>query len=254
MLWEQGVPGSNPGIPTLKTSLLERTLYASERFFYFNNKKKMKTIIKKAFFITLLLTITSTLFIFWANYSIVKNAEGKTFFNTQEIKKNKVGIVLGTAKKLKNGRINPFFKYRIEATVKLYKSGKIDFVLISGDNGNKNYDEPTDFKNTLIIKGIPANKIFLDYAGFRTLDSMVRAKIIFGQTQITVISQKFHNERAIFLAEKNGISAVGFNAKDVNKKYAIKVHFREYLARTKAYLDILLGVKPKFLGNKIEIK
>jgi SanA protein len=112
-----------------------------------------------------------------------------------------VGLVLGTSQYLKNGYLNWYFKYRIEATVELYKKGKIDFILVSGDNSHKNYDEPTAFKNELIKRGIPADQIYLDYAGFRTLDSVVRAKEIFGQTSITIISQKFHNERAIYWSQ-----------------------------------------------------
>ena len=191
--------------------------------------------------------------IFFSNYSIKSNAHNKTFSSTKDIKKNKVGLVLGTSKYLKGGRINLYFKYRINATVELFKKGKIDFVLVSGDNGNKNYDEPTDFKNELIKQGIPENKIYLDYAGFRTLDSVVRAKEIFGQNSITIISQKFHNERAIFIADNYGISAVGFNAKDLKGKAGLKTQLREYLARVKAHLDIFLGVEPKFLGKKIVI-
>jgi SanA protein len=210
--------------------------------------KKIKRII------LLLIFIIPIVLVFTANYSIEKNAENKTFSNSSDIQKNKVGLVLGTSKTLKNGRINLYFEYRINATVELYKKGKIDFILVSGDNGNKNYDEPTDFKNELIKNGIPENRIFLDYAGFRTLDSVIRAKEIFGQISITVISQKFHNERAIYLAEKNGISAVGFNARDLSGKYGLKTRTREYFARTKAYLDIIFGVEPKFLGKKIEIQ
>ncbi|MGY0425723.1 MAG: SanA/YdcF family protein [Polaribacter sp.] len=209
---------------------------------------------KKKRILLILVFIIPIVLVFAANYSIEKNATNKTFSNASKIKKNKVGLVLGTSKILKNGRINLYFKYRINATVELYKKGKIDFVLVSGDNGNKNYDEPTDFKKELIKKGIPANRIFLDYAGFRTLDSVVRAKEIFGQISITIISQKFHNERAIYLAEKNGISAIGFNARDLSGKYGLKTRVREYFARTKAYLDIMFGVEPKFLGNKVEIK
>ena len=209
-------------------------------------KKKRKLLI--------LTFIILTAIIFIANYSIEKNAVNKTFSNASKIKKNKVGLVLGTAKNLKNGNINLYFKYRINATIALYKKGKIDFILVSGDNGNENYDEPTDFKNELIKKGIPANKIFLDYAGFRTLDSVVRAKEIFGQENLTIISQKFHNERAIYLAEKHGISAIGFNAKDLNGSYGLRIKIREYFARTKVFLDIVFGVTPKFLGKKIEIK
>lgn len=204
--------------------------------------------------IGLLIGLIISALVFTANYSIVKNAEDKTFSSIQNIGYNKVGLVLGTSKMLKSGHINLYFKYRVEATVDLYKNGKIDYVLVSGDNGNKNYDEPTDFKDELIKNGIPEDKIFLDYAGFRTLDSVVRAKEIFGQSSITIISQKFHNERAIYLAEKNDITAIGYNAKDLQNKYGWKTRVREYFARTKAFLDILIGVKPKFLGEKIEIK
>ena len=209
---------------------------------------------KKRAYIIILILILPFILILVSNYSVEKNAENKTYSDSSIIKKNKVGLVLGTSKTLKNGRINLYFKYRIKATVELYKKGKIEFVLISGDNGNKNYDEPTDFKNELIRNGIPENKIFLDYAGFRTLDSVVRSKEIFGQENITIISQKFHNERAIYLAEKNGINAIGFNAKDVSGRYGLRVKAREYLARTKVFVDILFRVKPKFLGKRIEIK
>ncbi len=208
---------------------------------------------KKIIYILLFVIVFPFLMAFTSNYFIEQNAKNKTYFNSSEIKKNKVGLVLGTAKILQNGRTNLYFTYRINATVELFKKGKIDFVLVSGDNGNKNYDEPSDFKNELIKRGIPANKIYLDYAGFRTLDSVVRAKEIFGQESITIISQEFHNERAIFLAEKNGMTAIGFNAKDLTGRYGLKTKVREYFARTKAFLDVIFGVEPKFLGKKIEI-
>jgi len=188
-----------------------------------------------------------------ANYSIKKAAQNNTYFKSNQIPANKVGMVLGTIKTLSNGRTNLYFKYRIDATVELYRAGKIDYVLVSGDNSRNDYNEPTDFKNELIARGIPEDKIFLDYAGFRTLDSVVRAKEIFGQESLTIISQKFHNERAIFLAEKKGISAIGYNARDISGRYGWRTQVREYFARTKAALDILLGVEPKFLGEQIEI-
>ncbi len=210
--------------------------------------------IKKFLKIALLLFLSMLGIVYLANYSIEKNAENKTYFSVDKIEKNKVGLVLGTSKNLRNGSINLYFEYRIRATIALYKKGKIDFVLVSGDNGTKNYDEPTDFKEELVKRGIPATKIFLDYAGFRTLDSVVRAKLIFGQDKITIISQKFHTERAIYLAEKHNIKAIGFNAKDVSGRYGIRVKLREYLARTKVFLDIVFGVTPKFLGEKIKIE
>ena len=186
-----------------------------------------------------------------SNRTIQQNASKKIFSEIKNIPKNKVGLILGTSKHLIDGRINLYYKYRLDAAVKLYKAGKVEYIVISGDNGSKNYDEPTDFKTDLIKYGIPENKIFLDYAGFRTLDSVVRAKEIFSQNSITIISQQFHNERAIYLAEKNGISAIGFNARDLKGRYGLKTRIREYFARTKAFLDIMLGIGPKFLGNKI---
>jgi len=208
---------------------------------------------KKIKALVLLMSIV-LLVIVVSNYSIESYAQGKTFNAVSDIQKNKVGLVLGTSKLLQNGRINLYFTYRVEATVALYKEGKIEFVLVSGDNSTKTYDEPTDFKEELIKRGIPEDRIFLDYAGFRTLDSVIRAKEIFGQDNITIISQEFHNERAVYLAGKNDINAIGFNARDVSRRYGLKVQLREYLARTKVFFDILFGIKPKFLGEKIEIK
>ncbi|MGJ8744781.1 SanA/YdcF family protein [Polaribacter sp.] len=189
-----------------------------------------------------------------SNKIVQKNASSKTFFETKNIPKNKVGLLLGTSKFLRNGQINLYYKYRLNAAIKLFKSNKIEFIVISGDNSSKNYDEPTDFKNDLIKAGIPENKIFLDYAGFRTLDSVVRVKEIFGQNSITIISQEFHNERAIYLAEHFDMIAIGFNAKSIPGKYGVKVQLREYLARVKVFVDIILDVQPKFLGEKIKIE
>ncbi len=211
----------------------------------------MRISFKKIFLTSFILLLMS---IFLPNTIIKLNAKNKTFKDVYLIQKNKVGLVLGTGKFLKNGMVNLYFTYRINATVKLFNAKKIDFVLISGDNGSTVYDEPSDFKNALIANGIPEKKIFLDYAGFRTLDSVVRAKEIFGQTKITIISQKFHNERAIYLAENKGIKAVGFNAKDVSGRYGLKVKLREYFARTKVFVDIIFNIQPKFLGEKINIK
>lgn len=196
----------------------------------------------------------AVLTVLYSNHSVRSQSEGKTFMDVNQIPENKVGMVLGTSKFLRNGNINLYFEYRIRATVKLYKAGKIEFVLVSGDNGNKNYDEPTAFKDELIARGVPGNKIFLDYAGFRTLDSVVRANKIFGQIKFTVISQKFHNDRAIYLASHKGLDVVGFNAQDVVSNGGLKTKVREVFARTKALLDVMFGVQPKFLGESITIR
>jgi len=161
--------------------------------------------------------------------------------------------VLGTSSKLIGGGSNPYYVNRIKATLELYKAGKIDYVLVSGDNSSQYYNEPTVFKKDLVKGGIPTEKIFLDYAGFRTLDSMFRAKAIFGLDNVTIISQKFHNERAIYLAREKGLDAIGFNAKDIPLKNGLKVRIREYFARVKVFIDLTFNVQPKFYGEKIEI-
>ncbi len=209
---------------------------------------------KKYFKVLLWLIVIPVLLILWCNYIINTSAEGKTFSQIEQVPKNRVGLVLGTAKKLVGGHPNPYYTFRINATIELFKAQKIDFVLVSGDNASKYYNEPTTFKKDLVAGGIPSEKIILDYAGFRTLDSMVRAKEVFGLDRVTVISQKFHNERAIYIADKKGLTAIGFNAKDVSVNQGLKVQAREYLARVKVFIDLLFNTQPRFYGEPIEIK
>ncbi len=202
-------------------------------------------------FVASLLLVVGVLSI---NYFVEAAAKKKIYSSVNDIPYNKVGLLLGTSKYVSSGNINLYYKYRVDAAVALFKAEKIDFILVSGDNGTKSYDEPTTFKKDLEARGIPSNKIFLDYAGFRTLDSGVRSKKVFGQSRITVISQEFHNERALFLAKRKGVKAIGFNAKDVSVNYGMKTQMREKLARVKMMLDLVVGVQPKYLGEAIEIK
>lgn len=211
-------------------------------------------ILKKSIKIFLLLIVTGFLFIFFSNYSIKKKSDPFVSYSVSDLPKVKTAVVLGTNKNLSNGNPNLYFKYRIDAATELYRSGKIQYIIVSGDNSVKGYNEPEQMKLDLMVKGIPAEKIYEDFAGFRTLDSVVRAKEIFGQNKVVFISQKFHNERAVFLAQKYGIEAFGYNAKDVNKYAGFKTNLREYLAKAKAYLDIWFHIEPKFGGEKIEIE
>jgi len=189
-------------------------------------------------------------FPFLSNLLVLAISRNNTFDDTSSIPYNKVGLLLGTSPYLSNGRSNIYFNNRISACLALYKSGKISHVLISGDNGQKEYNEPKAMMDELIKGGIPKHKITLDYAGFRTLDSVIRAKEIFGLQSITIISQKFHTQRAVFLAKAKRINAVGYNTKGVQLKYGYKTLIREFFARTKAVLDIIIFKKPKFLGTQ----
>ncbi|WP_426476307.1 SanA/YdcF family protein [Chryseobacterium sp. CBSDS_008] len=213
----------------------------------------MKKIIKNILKIFLLLLVAGIIFMAWANYSIKKNSEPFVFYNIADVPEAKTGLLLGTGKLLSNGTPNAYFYNRIQAAADLLKSGKIQYVIVSGDNSTKDYNEPVDMQLALMQQGIAHDKIILDHAGFRTLDSVVRAKDIFGQTRLIIISQRFHNERAVFLARKTGIEAFGYNAADVNKYAGLKTNMREYFAKAKAYWDLLFGVEPKFGGKKIVI-
>lgn len=185
---------------------------------------------------------------------VVSTSNNSIYETIDDLPTNEVAIVLGTSKYVKGGRENLFFTYRMDAAANLYTSGKVKHIIISGDNRVKNYNETRDMKKALLERGVPEAAITMDYAGFRTLDSIIRARDVFGQDKLTVISQKFHNQRAIFIAKANGIEAVGFNAKTVSSKYAPKTYLREYLARVKAILDVyILHTQPHFLGDPIKI-
>ena len=186
--------------------------------------------------------------------AVKATAHGRTYDNVSDIPHNRVGLLLGTNSTTPRGTHNYYYTHRINAAAELFHAGKVDYLLISGDNSSKHYDEPTMMRDSLLLHGVPADRIVLDYAGFRTLDSVIRAKEVFGQSSFTIISQKFHNERALVQARHYGIDAIAYNADDVILGYPwIKVQCRERLARVKLYLDLLMGKQPKFLGEKVNI-
>jgi SanA protein len=166
-----------------------------------------------------------------------------------------MALVLGTSSKLVGGGPNPFFEQRMETAADLFRNGKIDHFILSGDNRSRYYNEPMEMRKALVKKGVPANAITLDYAGLRTLDSIIRCKQIFGQDKITIITQPFHSYRALFISDYYDIDAVAMVASEPNFENSIKVRVREYLARTKAVLDLyILKTSAKFLGEKEEVK
>lgn len=190
-----------------------------------------------------------------SNYWIVSSTKTQLYSDPQKLPNHKIGLVLGASKFSRRGTANMYFTYRIQAAYELFITHKVQFLLLSGDNHIEGYDEPSDMREALLALGVPDSCIVLDYAGFRTLDSVVRCKEVFGEDSITIISQEFHNQRALFIANKNDITAIAFNAKEVNKNYSFKTKLREYFARVKCVLDIyLLHTSPKFLGEKIVIK
>lgn len=190
----------------------------------------------------------------WINQHVAAVARPYCYDSFAALPVNKVGLLLGTSKYTAKGHENLHYRYRIDLAVLLYKAGKIQYILASGDNSRRTYDEPTQMKMDLVARGIPADRVVLDYAGFRTLDSVVRARDIFGLTQLTIISQRFHNERAVYLARARGIEAVALNARDVTEYNGFKTKLREKFARVAAFLDLnLFHTQPKFLGETITI-
>jgi len=175
-------------------------------------------------------------------------------YNLDELPHNRCGLLLGTSKYRAEGGINPWFSNRLDAAAALYHAGKVDFIIATGDNSDIRYNEPRAMLAELKERGVPAGRIYLDFAGFRTLDSIVRAKEIFGQSSITVISQNFHNERAVYIGRHYGVAVSGYNAGDSGDSGWLKVRGREVLARFRAFLDLYVTEeKPHFLGEKIEI-
>ncbi len=166
-----------------------------------------------------------------------------------QVEPKPVALLLGTARRTVNGRPNRFYHARIEAAAELFHSGKVRGILVSGDNATRWYNEPIDMQKDLMAAGVPGAFITLDYAGFRTLDSVIRAKEVFRQERLIIVSQRFHAERAIFLARHFGIDATGLAAADPNDWGLMKVRAREVLARAVAVLDLMIGRKPRFLGE-----
>ena len=193
--------------------------------------------------------------VYYAKYEIDSVSQGKVYGSIEEVPERKIGLVLGCSKYLSNGRKNLYFQQRIESAKELYFAGKVQFLLVSGDNSTKYYDEPTTMKKDLIALGVPGNKIYCDYAGLSTLDSVVRTKEVFKENQFIVISQGFHVRRAIYLGLAHDIDLIGYAPQGVSGLGSLKTELRECLARGKALLDVkFLNRQPKFLGEPVIIK
>ena len=191
------------------------------------------------FFLTILIGIVT---IAACNLIVIHSTKDRIYDDVKQIPYKEVGLLLGTSPTTVNGGTNIYYSYRIDAAVKLYKAKKISRILISGDGKEKSYDEPKYMRRDLIKRGIPAHKITLDKKGLRTYDSVINAKETFGLSNFTVISQRFQNERAIYLAGHNDIDAIGFNAKDAPNqkgKSAMQIRIRELLAKVKVFMDLM---------------
>jgi SanA protein len=164
-----------------------------------------------------------------------------------------VALVLGAAPIGPEGGPNRYFEYRLDAAAALWRAGKVKFLLVSGDNSHRDYDEPSAMRAGLIARGVPATAIYRDFAGVRTRDSVLRARLVFGQQRLIVVSQGFHAARAVFLARREGIDAWGLAARDVVRAYSIFTELRRYPSALRAWYDVWLGTPPRRTGPAIAV-
>jgi SanA protein len=209
--------------------------------------KFVKGILLLGLQVLLIFLIGTDLWVIWVS-------QHQLYSNLDDLPHADVALVLGTSRYLKGGGQNLFFSHRMEAAGQLYHNEKIKHLLLSGDNRHQSYNEPVEMRKALRELGVPDEAMTLDYAGFRTFDSVVRASRVFQQNRIIVVSQKFHNERAIAIGKAKGIEVVGYNATDVPTAYGFKVMLREFGARGRLVLDILLDRSPHFLGSPVDIE
>ena len=202
------------------------------------------------FFIALVLVMVVCGGVIICNVVVKQQAKGKMYSEVSEVPYRKVGLVLGTVPYV-NGHSNRYYQYRMDAAAELYFANKVSYLLLSGDNHVSHYNEPESMRQSLIERGVPDSVIYLDCAGFRTFDSMVRAKKVFAQDSVTVVSQHWHTERAIYIAGHYDLDAIAFCAKDYTggRKVYLKNHLREALAKVKVILDLMVNKQPHFLGE-----
>ncbi|KIC03492.1 membrane protein [Flavobacterium sp. JRM] len=206
---------------------------------------------KKHFKKLIYLSIIGLIIIIYINVDIKSKTNDLIYHSLNDIPKTDVGIVFGAG--INGDKPSTYLKDRLDAGILLYKSKKINKILLSGDNGSDEHDELTVMKNYCFENGVDTTKIYVDYAGFDTYSTMFRAKSIFKIKSAVLISQEYHLNRAIYIGDKLGIKSVGFsaNAREYqNYKY---VCFREYFSRLKSVLDVARNREPYFLGNEIDI-
>jgi len=194
--------------------------------------------VKRMLKILIVISFLGIVFVLLCNVWVVVSTRPQSYFLVDSLPSNQVGLVLGTSKTTYDGKENLYFKYRMEAAARLFNEGKVKSLILSGNNDSKYYNEPLDMERAMLKLGVPKSALQLDYAGYRTFDSVIRSKYLFKQDHITIISQDFHNARALYIAQSEGLDAVSFAAQDVPAGYSLRTLVREYLARPKAVLDV----------------
>ena len=206
----------------------------------------MRRVLKVVFVLCAVLVVAGVGLFATANLTIASYGVSDSLDN---VLPRKYALLLGTSKFTRSGMVNPYYRYRIVAAVELYKAGKVKKIIASGDNSSKYYNEPATMRDDLAAAGVPKDDIVLDFAGFRTLDSVARCKSKFGVEDPLIITQAYHAKRALYLADRLGLGgAAAYAAKAPDSaSYRLRNELRESLARTLAFLDTsVLGTRPKF--------
>lgn len=188
------------------------------------------------------------------NQVVLSSTASRIYTSTDLVPSRPVALVLGTSPTVA-GRKNLFFERRMDAAALLYRSGKVKAILVSGDNGSVYYDEPGAMQKALVQRGVPTSAITQDHAGFRTLDSVLRAKRVFGVKEVTLVTDDFHLPRALYIARHEGLDAVGFQTKPLPPSVSPKTYVREVGSRALMFVDLyVLNREPKFGGPPIAIR
>lgn len=192
----------------------------------------------------------------WAADAYVRhNSHGRLYDDVAQIPAQPTGLVLGTSPVTRDGHANPYFTHRMQAAAALYHAGKVKDLVLSGDNRRDDYNEPEAMQQALMALDVPEAHLYLDFAGLRTLDSVLRMAHVFGQENFIIVSQAFHNERAVYLANQHGLNTYAYNAPKVAiTAFAFRTFVREKLARVKVVMDVWLDKQPRHLGTPVRIQ
>ena len=215
-----------------------------------NSKRSWKQSVRQILKFGSLVGAIIFFFLISLNFWVITTTEDQVYHELEKIPKRKVALILGTSKRTSHGEANKYFIERIEAAARLFHAGKVDHIIVSGDNRTVYYNEPRDMYNALVELNVPKGAITLDFAGLRTLDSIVRAISVFGQSDITVVTQDFHCYRSLFIANYYGLNAVGYSADD-KAQLPLNLALREVTARLLAVFDLYIWNKePTKIGQK----
>ncbi len=191
----------------------------------------------------------------WAtNRAVINQSDGRIYRDLDTVPVTPVGLVLGTSPSYQGAK-NLFFERRMDAAAEVYHAGKVKKLLVSGDNGTPYYNEPMAMSKALVARSVPEKDIVMDCAGFRTLDSVVRARTAFGLTRCTIVTDDFHLPRALYIAAQENLDAVGFQTKPLPRSIAPWTYIREIGSRSLVWVDInILHTRPKFTGPREPIQ